>query len=42
MEEGFEDDPFAKPLRVGEHPLVWDLAAVQKNKESDVSGEKGL
>ena len=30
-------DPYEKPWRVGEHPLVWELAAAQKGRESDVS-----
>ena len=35
-------DPYEKPWRVGEHPLVWDLAAVLKGRESDVSSWQAL
>lgn len=32
-----EGDPFAKPLTVNQHPLVWNLQDVLDGKPSDVS-----
>lgn len=33
-------DPYAKPLRVDDHPLVWSLIEALKGKESDVSAPR--
>lgn len=34
---GEEMDPFAKTLAIDDHPLVWDLASVQRGVQCDVS-----